>query len=45
MSREKLDKIGPAFVDAKEAARLQPNDRYELNNIMIVMSISAKNGF
>ncbi|KAI1716556.1 myosin-binding striated muscle assembly central domain-containing protein [Ditylenchus destructor] len=27
MSREKLDKIGPAFVDAKEAARLQPNDR------------------
>jgi hypothetical protein len=26
LAREQLEKIGPAFTDAKEASRLQPRD-------------------
>lgn len=29
LARQKLNKIGPAFVDAKQALKIQPRDRFE----------------
>jgi hypothetical protein len=46
LAREKLDKIGSAFNDAKEALRFQPGDRFTYSiEIGIISFISLKDTY